>query len=212
MEDITRTFKFSKEHREKIRLSRLGKHWSDETKQKMRLAKLGKPGTTKGKHWKIKDTSNMQNRTTFLGKKHTLKTKRQIKRALLKKWRDSEFKECFRKIMQLAKSEHPQMHPKGDKHWNWQGGIAKKRGHSSSVEHAAWRKKVLERDNLTCQKYKTKSKRLEVHHIKNAAQHPNLLYDINNGIVLSYRAHRKFHNKFGFKNNNLQQLKIFLNS
>ena len=148
----------------------------------------------------------------FQGKRHTLKIKQQIKKTSIKTWSDSKLKERFRKIMKQVKETHPLMHPKGEKHWNWQGGIAKERNYGSTVKQRAWRNKVFERDDYTCQKTKIRGGRLEAHHIKNAAQHPNLVFVVNNGIVLSHRAHREFHNKFGYKNNNIKQLELFLNS
>jgi len=114
----------------------------------------------------------------------------------------------------------------GPKHWNWQGGITKLEDKiRSSDEFKKWRAKVYKRDNWTCQKYKIKMKKLAAHHIESFAKilkKFNIktfqdalqcleLWNIDNGITFSKQAHIEFHQRYGKGNNNIIQLKEFLN-
>ena len=74
-----------------------------------------------------------------------------------------------------------------------------------------WKRKVLERDNYTCQKC-NKKEHLAAHHIENYSEKEELRTDINNGITLCVECHKEFHKEFGNKNNNKKQIDIFLNN
>lgn len=62
-----------------------------------------------------------------------------------------------------------------------------------SAEYKEWRKAVFERDNYTCQLCGVRGVRLNAHHKKPFATFHNLRTDINNGITLCERCHRKVH-------------------
>lgn len=79
---------------------------------------------------------------------------------------------------------------KGDKHWNWKGGISPlRKKYYFSPEYQSWRKSVFERDNYTCQFCCKKGVFLEAHHIKKLSTTPELKYDICNGISLCQKCH-----------------------
>lgn len=75
-----------------------------------------------------------------------------------------------------------------------------------------WKKACLERDNFTCQKTKQRGGKLRVHHINNFADFPELRTAINNGITLSEKSHKEFHQIYGVSNNTKEQLEEFLNN
>ncbi|MEK5390200.1 HNH endonuclease [Margalitia sp. FSL K6-0131] len=81
---------------------------------------------------------------------------------------------------------------------------------------AAWqslRQKVLERDNYECQECKRqgkvytdnhdpdKHKRLDVDHLKEIEQYPELALEIDNCEVKCVRCHNKKHKRFSYKQN-----------
>lgn len=70
-----------------------------------------------------------------------------------------------------------------------------KRNRNENYLLKAWRKNVFMRDFYTCQHCQQKSGKLEAHHIKEWAKHPDLRYDISNGITLCYDCHNKVHGK-----------------
>lgn len=63
---------------------------------------------------------------------------------------------------------------------------------SSSV-YAAWRIKVLKRDDYTCQICHSVGKNLQAHHIKSFAKYPKLRLNKNNGITLCKDCHHWIH-------------------
>lgn len=99
----------------------------------------------------------------------------------------------------------------GSKHPRWMGGITPiKKMFRKSLEYRLWRKACFERDNFTCQKTGQIGGNLQVHHINNFADFPELRLAIDNGITLSYDAHKDFHRRYGIKNNTKEQLEEFL--
>lgn len=101
--------------------------------------------------------------------------------------------------------------PCGDKHPNWKGGItSENRKIRTSVVYKYWRKQSLIRDNFTCQKCKQSGGVLRVHHINNFSDFKELRLNENNGITFCKDCHKKFHKKYGNKNNTREQLIEFL--
>lgn len=78
------------------------------------------------------------------------------------------------------------------------------------LEYKDWHRKCLERDNFTCQKTGKRGGVLEVHHILNYSQHPELRLEVLNGITLSKESHRLFHKTYGQTNNTIEQLEEFI--
>ena len=62
-------------------------------------------------------------------------------------------------------------------------------------EYNQWRISVLERDKYTCQHCGQIGGRLEAHHIKNYKDFKKLRTDIDNGITLCKKCHKKTHKK-----------------
>lgn len=95
---------------------------------------------------------------------------------------------------------------------NWKGGVSKTNNSiRKKAEYKEWREEVFKRDDYTCQKYKIKGGILHPHHIKNFAEYTRLRFVISNGITLSEKAHKEFHDKYGRKNNTKKQIEEFFN-
>ncbi|MGX8833996.1 HNH endonuclease [Amedibacillus sp. YH-ame6] len=60
-------------------------------------------------------------------------------------------------------------------------------------EYKKWRKNVFERDNYICQDCNKKGGTLNAHHLKKFKDYPKLRYDVNNGITLCEKCHRRRH-------------------
>ena len=91
----------------------------------------------------------------------------------------------------------------------------KRKDHSGSL-YRNWTIKIFEKYNFTCQKCKIRGKNLNAHHIFTWKEHPNLRFNIENGICLCEKCHSQkyknsFHHKYGTKNNNLKQIEEFIN-
>lgn len=99
----------------------------------------------------------------------------------------------------------------GEKSPNWKGGITPENTKvRNSIDFQLWRGAIFARDNFTCQKYGIRGCVLHAHHIQNFSQYPELRFAIDNGITLSDRAHKEFHQIYGRKNNTREQLEEFL--
>jgi predicted restriction endonuclease len=72
-----------------------------------------------------------------------------------------------------------------------------------------WREKILKKYNYTCLKCKTKEN-LEVHHVYNVKDYPELMGNLKNGIVLCKKCHKEFHKIYGKRKNNPEQILEFL--
>lgn len=80
---------------------------------------------------------------------------------------------------------------KGEKHWNWRGGITSdKKKLYKSLKYKLWRKSVFERDNYTCKKCGKIGGKIEADHIKRWSDYPEVVFDLNNGQTLCYKCHR----------------------
>lgn len=149
---------------------------------------LGKKNVL-GLHWKLPLTDSIRKSLSMMGKPSNSKGK---------KWTNEARKKFS--LMFIGKNGH-----------NWRGGIKPiNKKIRAGIEFRLWREAVFARDNWTCQKYGTRGVDLVPHHIKNFSQYPELRFSIDNGITLSKKAHVEFHKKYGWSNNETEQLTEFL--
>lgn len=90
-----------------------------------------------------------------------------------------------------------QSHAKGVNHPNWSGGSSTSsfsQWCKSQSEYKTFREKVLERDGHKCV-ISGRTEGLQVHHIlhKAESEHPEKVFDPNNGIVLNEDVHIEIH-------------------
>ena len=90
--------------------------------------------------------------------------------------------------------------PKGEDHWNWQGGISLENDNRDSNEYKQWRLSVYKRDGYCCTECGSKEK-LNAHHLKSWKNFPDLRYDTSNGITLCEKCHIKYHQTYGYDDN-----------
>jgi len=78
----------------------------------------------------------------------------------------------------------------------WNGGITSENQQiRNSEEYKEWRKKVLFRDNYTCQHCLKKHKYLVAHHNYYFSEIPEIRYSIKNGITLCHKCHWNLHRR-----------------
>jgi hypothetical protein len=81
---------------------------------------------------------------------------------------------------------------RGKNHWNWKddrNSLVKKQERNDSA-YFAWRRDVWQRDNFKCKiSNKDCAGKIEAHHILGWKSHPELRYQLNNGITLCHAHH-----------------------
>lgn len=60
-------------------------------------------------------------------------------------------------------------------------------------EYKHWRKAVYQRDHYTCQSCGQRGGRLNAHHIQGWLHHPDLRFDLGNGVTLCTDCHMAIH-------------------
>jgi hypothetical protein len=181
-----------------------GEKMSDEIKFKLSKSHMGNNYNLGFKH---SEESKKRMSIAQTGKKLSEETRKKMSKSKTGLKRSKEFSEK----QSLRLTGKPNLNHRGEKHWNWKGGISPERELiRESIESQKWKKDCLIRDKFTDQKYGTIGGKLVVHHILNFSSHPETRFDINNGITLSEKAHDEFHHKYGNRNNNREQLMEFL--
>ena len=107
-------------------------------------------------------------------------------------------KEFGEKMSKIVKGRKLKKTTKGEKHWNWKGGITPINVHlRKSEEYKLWRTAVFIRDGRKCIWCGSK-KDIQADHIKPFAHFPELRFAIDNGRTLCKECHKKT-DTFGFK-------------
>lgn len=86
----------------------------------------------------------------------------------------------------------------------------KNKTRTSDFLYIKWRINIYQRDNYTCQKCHQKGTLLNAHHIESWSTNKKLRLVKSNGITFCEKCHKKFHKKYGKKDNNQRQLCEYL--
>lgn len=85
---------------------------------------------------------------------------------------------------------------RGERNRNWKGGITKERDKlKASPEYKAWAFTIYSLDRFTCQLCGEHCKAPEAHHIRPVRDYPELILDIQNGVVLCGPCHESTYGK-----------------
>jgi 5-methylcytosine-specific restriction endonuclease McrA len=91
----------------------------------------------------------------------------------------------------------PRPDKQGENCYRWKGGITPiNHAIRTSVQFKSWRDQVFQRDNYTCQDCGChngdgKTHVLHAHHKKPFATHPELRFELSNGLTLCVDCHKK---------------------
>ncbi len=67
--------------------------------------------------------------------------------------------------------------------------------HNADHRYSDWRRAVFQRDNFTCQHCKVTGSLLHAHHLKRWSTHPDLRFEITNGLTLCVTCHKAEHSR-----------------
>lgn len=182
---------------------RKGRRHSEETKKRIGDIQRGKKRGPLSLETRMKIALRLKGNKNNLGYVPGASTRELHRKRMLGTHPSEATKEKFRKIMTGKK---------GPLSRNWiDGRTGPNEIARGSKQNFEWRSACMIRDRYTCQKTKIKGGYLVVHHILNFSSHPDLRFDVNNGITLSRESHNLFHSIYGKKNNTREQLEEFLN-
>jgi len=183
-----------------IRILKTGKPRSKETREKISKSRIGKYCGINHPRYNVKLTEETKDRISDtiketykhikhprLGKTFTEESKRKISNALLGKY-----------IGELAP--------------NWQGGKTLKNKFLRQLSsYSVWRTKVFQRDNYTCQISNQVGGKLIAHHLESYNSNILLRLNVNNGVTMTRELHNNFHKIYGKRNNTRKQWEEFKN-
>ncbi len=182
----------SEEIRLKISKGEKGKFVSEKTKKKISESKSGINHPNYGKH--LSEETKLNIGRGNKGKKQTKEAKLKMSKA--------------HKGIPNSNKGKPRPEVSGTNNYNWKGGI------TSLVEqirkcfkYRQWLSDIFTRDDFTCQKCNIRGGNLNAHHIKSFSsilQYYEIttleealkceeLWNMNNGITLCIKCHRKLH-------------------
>lgn len=78
----------------------------------------------------------------------------------------------------------------GPDNWKWTGNPRRKHRES---KQSAWARKVISRDQATCQRCGAQGVELQAHHLMPYKDHPELRWELSNGLTLCAPCHWKEH-------------------
>lgn len=78
----------------------------------------------------------------------------------------------------------------GPDNWKWTGNPRRKHRES---QQASWARKVISRDKATCQNCGATGVELQAHHVKPYEDHPDLRWEVSNGLTLCAPCHWNLH-------------------
>lgn len=191
--------KLSEEHKQKLKIEKRkyfdngGVSWnkgktdlpkaSQETKLKMSLSQKGKNlGKKHSDSHRKKNSEAKKGNQYQLGKKASAETKK----------KSSLSHTGY--LMPQSQKDNIAKSLSGEKNYRWikdRTLIDKKHALRSSKEWANWRKIIFERDDFSCQECTLRGGKLEPHHITPLRLDMNRVFDVNNGITLCIKCHKK---------------------
>ena len=144
------------------------------------------------------------------GKKGIMKPNKTSFKKGFKPWNTGKpWDEETKEKMSAIRKNNPKV--SGKNHWNWKEGITPLHEKiRKSMDYKIWREAVFARDKWTCVWCLKEGGDLEVDHIKPFSLYPELRFAIDNGITLSTKAHKEFHQIYGKYRNTPEQLSKFL--
>lgn len=172
----------SDETRKKISLGNKGKKISEGARRKMSISRIGHP---------VSEETREKIRRAHIGMKRSQESREKQSKSLRGRYITQEHKDHIAKAMT------------GSKNHQWKGGVSTwnhKMRTCKAFEN--WREEVFKRDDYTCQDCGKRGCYLHPHHILGLAEHPEFMYDVDNGITLCVPCHRARHGwKVKFINN-----------
>jgi hypothetical protein len=166
----------SAEHRAKLSDAKKGRKLSEDHRQKLLMSLLGR---------KVSEETRAKVSAANKGQKPTASCIEASRAARRNAPPMSESERRRRsEILKAAAPKNPR----------WKGGITPENARIRlSVDMKIWRETVFRRDDFTCQECQTRGGDMNAHHIKPFCSHPELRFDVDNGLTVCEPCHRDIH-------------------
>jgi 5-methylcytosine-specific restriction endonuclease McrA len=188
----------------------LGKKLSLDARMRMSIARKGKKKpklSIARKGIKLSDKHKQAISKALMGRVVSLSTRDKIRKAHLGK----KISEEHRLNMSKVRLGKPNYNLRGKNCHFWKGGVSpKNRSLRKSLEHKNWSRLVFSRDNYTCQKCGSAGGELHAHHKYNFSEHLKVRFDPDNGITFCSKCHKSFHEIYGLRGNNPEQVNNYV--
>jgi len=112
--------------------------------------------------------------------------KKQIDKDILRKCR-KKHREKYKESIRIKRAEQARQQRKNN-YWRY------------TTDYKLWKESIYKRDNYTCQLCGKTHCKVNAHHIQFGGEHPELRYEVDNGICLCMACHKKIHNTFKMSN------------
>ena len=106
---------------------------------------------------------------------------------------------CGKKLASFRPKLCKSCSKKGDKNPYYKWGVSTEIElirHSRDAKN--WTQKVYARDDFTCQRCRKRGEVLRAHHDKPWNSHPELRFELNNGVTLCELCHKEVHRVLGY--------------
>lgn len=101
----------------------------------------------------------------------------------------------------------------GENNYNWNPSLTDEERFRARdyKEYVDWRDCIYKRDGYTCQCCGERGGNLHAHHIYNYSEHDDIKLDPVNGITWCDVCHKRFHDEYGYTNNDFFQFEEYMN-
>jgi hypothetical protein len=111
---------------------------------------------------------------------------------------------------EFIKKQSDKMKGKNNPNYNPNRTDEEREKERKTLENDMWVKEVYQRDNYTCKYCGKRGGNINAHHLDSYHWCIEKRFDIDNGITLCEHCHKKFHEKYGYKNNTKEQFDEYI--
>lgn len=133
-----------------------------------------------------------KNRIASTGHKNSEEQKQKVAK-FMKEWHRNHKHPRLGKKHSIKTKNKMSQNRQGIKNANWKNGVTEFiRGIRRSPQYYQWRKEVLKRDENKC-KFCGSGNKINIHHKLTIFDYPEKIFEIDNGIALCEKCHKKIH-------------------
>jgi 5-methylcytosine-specific restriction endonuclease McrA len=114
-------------------------------------------------------------------------------------------------MLTLHKSQKGKNHPRYKAELTDEDRQQDSRHQYTTTIKEKWRLDIFNNNDFTCQICNKRGSYLNAHHLDGWDKHENKRFDVNNGVTMCTKCHKKFHKAYGHGKNTKEQWYEFYN-